>query len=148
MFHLFPWPNFLPTINFYILVIGFLRRRRQRTQINESWHDFFQILTFSIPLLMDWIQLILLYRRLLSLRIKSKYRLIKPHMLLRILAGYRANVQNKDLWTMLENNWNHFFWLTGETPVTLLNLVNTVQRTFYPNTDRGRKKVLNFQNQV
>ena len=55
---------------------------------------------------------------------------------------------HSDVWTNLEQNWNDFFWLTGETPHTLQLLVQQLEpiyRQYYP---RRRTSLLSFRNQV
>ena len=57
---------------------------------------------------------------------------------------YRTN----DLWGILETNWTHFFWLTGETPATLQIIVNRIQTLFRQQVNLGRPQILDFRNQV
>ena len=54
----------------------------------------------------------------------------------------------RDLWTVLETNWNFFFWLTGELPPTLSQLVNSLRNRFHDQIQLGRHPVLDFRNQV
>ena len=57
---------------------------------------------------------------------------------------YRTN----DLWAILEQNWNFFYWLTGELPISLQMLVNQIQNTFVPQIVLGRPPILDLRNQV
>ena len=59
----------------------------------------------------------------------------------------RANFINMDFWNILENNWTHFYCLTGEIPPTLTILVIQVQQN-YNRLLRGRRCVLSFRDQV
>ena len=60
----------------------------------------------------------------------------------------RATLENRDVWNNLESNWNDFFWLTGETPITLNELVQEMQNKFHPTFRRRRLGSLDFRNQV
>ena len=59
----------------------------------------------------------------------------------------RAMNQTRDVWALLETNWDHFYWLTGETPHTMLILVEAM-RNRVPRRRFGRPQVLDFRNQV
>ena len=59
---------------------------------------------------------------------------------------YRAD--SRDVWSNLQSNWVHFFWMTGETPHTLSNLVQELEKEFEPHYRCGRKCYLDFRNQV
>ena len=52
---------------------------------------------------------------------------------------FRILTDGNDVRSNLERNWIHFFWLTGETPVTLQNLVNCVKRDFCQSFLEGEK---------
>ena len=48
----------------------------------------------------------------------------------------------------LSANWTHFFWLTGETPCSLSELVVDIQNKFKHVNCPGRPCILDFRNQV
>ena len=64
------------------------------------------------------------------------------------ITFYRATINRRDVWENLTQHWLHFFWLTGETPDTLMHLVNNIDNFMGPFNSFGRKKVLNLKNQV
>ena len=125
-------------------------RIHKQNSLQQLLHfkDVIQMTTLCFPIIMDWITVLLLINRYFTLHSKIKRRLFKPHLLLRILAGYCANEYTKDVWQNLQTNWTHFFWLTGETPRTLKCMVQSLERYYYPYTNRGRKTLLDFKNQV
>ena len=51
------------------------------------------------------------------------------------------------MWDRLQDNWTHFYWLTGELPPTLQLIVNRLEVRFRHRT-RGRKCIITFRNQV
>ena len=56
----------------------------------------------------------------------------------------RAYTQRQDLWSMLERNWNDFYWLTGETPNTLHELMTELKNIFHP-LNESKKTSCRFQ---
>ena len=52
------------------------------------------------------------------------------------------------MWEKMEQNYLHFFWLTGETPETLTNLVERIKRDFLPYTKPGPNGSLDVRNKV
>ena len=69
-------------------------------------------------------------------------------MMLPFMHGFRMQDHAVDLWGVLEQNWVHFFWLTGETPQTLRTLVNKIEGVFFVHLSLGRNRKLDFHNQV
>ena len=61
---------------------------------------------------------------------------------------YRATLHDNDVWRSMQSNWNHFFWLTGETPETLQILVNILNRRFFWHRQYGRRSSLDLRHQV
>ena len=59
----------------------------------------------------------------------------------------RSNTSTNDLWFTLEQNWDHFFWLTGDIPPSLNLIVNEI-RPKLQIRGRGRKLSLSVRNQV
>ena len=55
---------------------------------------------------------------------------------------------NLDMWMILSNNWDNFYWLTGEIPPTLTLLVEEIENIFDTRRTSGRNGALNFRNQV
>ena len=60
----------------------------------------------------------------------------------------RSRFEENEVWNNLQTNWNHFFWLTGETPETLQILVNALHRNFFMHRQYGRKSSLDLRHQV
>ena len=52
-----------------------------------------------------------------------------------------------DLWNNLQNNWDNFFWLTGEIPTTLMSIVEAI-RPRCMRYHMGRTPKLSLHNQV
>ena len=141
--------DYFNIVNYLTVILQFQRLLQwQVLQYRTIWPQLFQMTSSLLTLMLDWIYLVYLYQKLLKLRNKKKCWLVLPHMLLQILAGYRANSHTRDVWELLENNWNNFFWLTGETPNTLQLVVDQIERNFYPYVNRGRKTKLDLWNQV
>ena len=63
------------------------------------------------------------------------------------MNGYKANLCSHDVWSLLQRNWIHF-WLTGETPQTLSQLVTEIEDKFFPLQSQGRKFLLDMRNKV
>ena len=60
---------------------------------------------------------------------------------------YRSNIERNNLWVKLEQNWDHFFWLTGEIPPSLQKLCDQLIDYFGRQLLRG-KCALSFRNRV
>ena len=105
------------------------------------------IMNFT-PTIVSMIQIFVQIIQVLKvLENRQKQILSKPHRLLHLLVGYRAQNAHHDVWINLEQNWNDFFWLTGETPQTLNALSLKLER-IYTTTFRMRRGLLDFKNQV
>ena len=61
---------------------------------------------------------------------------------------YRATISKSDVWVNLSKNWDHFFWLTGETPDSLQILLNRIQARVNLCRKRGRMSPMSHRNQV
>ena len=61
---------------------------------------------------------------------------------------YRATNVRQDVWMNLSANSNHFFWLTGEVPQTLIMIVNKLQNRFQLHRQLGRRSGIDLRNQV
>ena len=59
----------------------------------------------------------------------------------------RPQYTHIDLRKELINNWNHFYWLTGEVPPTFNLLLDEIA-TNLPRKCVGQNPVLNIENQV
>ena len=73
------------------------------------------------------------------------------HIFFKNAASYlfhRVSLNVTDVWLAMERNWDHFFWLTGETPHSLRSLVNKIQAKFVPNFYQMRRSRLDLKNQV
>ena len=55
---------------------------------------------------------------------------------------------HRDVWRNMQHNWDDFYWLTGETPITLQVLVNQIEHRNIFNNPLGRPGALDFRNQV
>ena len=143
-----PAATYLQIMELFHLMYIYIRQLRSGRKSINMFQEMMQIMNSSLPMLLPCISVIILYCRYLKMKSTKRKRLWKPHMLLRILAGYRANEQTHDVWRLLESNWTHFFWLTGETPVTLQGLVDALENHYYPYIYRGHRTLLDFHNQV
>ena len=134
--------------NFFRMIILFIRWRRIRVENEDDEEDLmiFNLCNNFLHSLLNWLRLILYFFRLRH-RLANK-RLFKPHLMLPPMAGFRARLLGQDMWTILERNWVHFFWLTGETPDTLRILVQRLQFHFLPHLHIGRQQAIDFRNQV
>ena len=115
----------------YKLLVGILTHMHHESSLVHGLH------TFGVP-----------FSQIPSIEVREKRKLVQPHMVLCILAGYTSNTHTRDVWQLLQTNWNHFFWLTGETPDTLRNMITKIERRFNPNVERGCKSLLDMRNQV
>ena len=52
------------------------------------------------------------------------------------------------MWSNLEENWSHFFWLIGETPDTLTILINRIEAKYINCSSYGPESNLNLKNKV
>ena len=90
MIHFLPIANYLQALQLFAII---LRRRRQlihrNNNANNMLFDLLQIMHLCEQNVFSWINLVHLVRQYLSLHRKNKRRLYKPHLLLKILAGYR-----------------------------------------------------------
>ena len=57
-------------------------------------------------------------------------------------------LNGQNLWLILQQNWIHFSWLTGETPETFNILVQRIERNFLNMYNIGRSPAIDFRNQV
>ena len=61
---------------------------------------------------------------------------------------HSANWVWRDVWINMSTNWVDFFWLTGETPQTLGQLVDQLDQTFIHLFNNRRGCKLDIRNQV
>ena len=61
---------------------------------------------------------------------------------------FRVTVNNCDVWNKLSHNWDHFSWLTGETPDTLNILIDRLKARINLCRKRGRLSPISTRNQV
>ena len=52
-----------------------------------------------------------------------------------------------DVWKDLSTNWNHFYWLTGETPVSMQIIIEGIRENFFNYHLHGNNR-LDFRNQI
>ena len=57
-------------------------------------------------------------------------------------------MNDTDVWRKLSSNWNHFFWLTGETPDTLDVLIDRLKARMNVFRRTGRISFMTTRNQV
>ena len=81
--------TFVQIINLFFRVVGHIRKQRKLRIINDE-SDIEAILIFNnyMQNVMQWLHIILMFIKFVSLK-RRKRRLIKPHLLLQILGGYR-----------------------------------------------------------
>ena len=63
-------------------------------------------------------------------------------------SNNRSISQTTDVWSNLERNWIHFFWLTGETPHSLSKLVEKLEPIYNSHSTPGKDSALDFKNKV
>ena len=63
------------------------------------------------------------------------------------LSHCRCEYSKNDMWSLLERNWDNFYWLTGEIPPTLNYLVEEIEDKVNL-LHTGRNPVISFRNQV
>ena len=56
---------------------------------NQSIMDLQQLIQMSENIIINWIQLLMMVRQFFIMRRLNRRRLLKPHLLLHLLAGYR-----------------------------------------------------------
>ena len=61
---------------------------------------------------------------------------------------FRSSASAQDVWSCLEKNWNNFFGLTGESPVSLTILVWQIQQNYFHLFTEGSRCKLDLRNQV
>ena len=61
---------------------------------------------------------------------------------------FRATVTDIDVWRKLSTNWDHFFWLTGETPDTLDVIIDRLHHRMNIHRRCGRISFMSTRNQV
>ena len=143
-----PFVDYSIIINFFRIILQFLRVRRLRVLAEQEEEEDLQLLAAaqnSFSLFLSWLRLLMLFLRM---RRKRRRLLIKPHLMLPFMPGFRINAIGMDVWASLEQNWVHFFWLTGETPQTLTILVNTLRNRNFVHLRLGRIPSIDFRNQV
>ena len=164
-----------------ILIIQIFRMWNILWQIKSCSANHLQIMMCPNVLnVISWLRIIALFKKLLSVIImgKRKQKKTKPHVVLKLLHGYRyifcsmilfmnlvydkfhfflcislitcyrSTNRSPDVWVNLETNWNHFYWLTGEIPVSLSIMCDKIKSKFIPYRDSGRRNSLDFRNQV
>ena len=76
----------------------------------------------------------------MSLEFHNLFYLNKP-------INCRSTDNHHDVWRTLSQNWNHFYWLTGETPDTLNIIVQGLRSNFF-RLHQHRNNALNLHNKV
>ena len=64
-----------------------------------------------------------------------------------ICSVARCVDNSHDVWSDLRKNWNHFYWLTGETPVSMDILLQGLTDSYFRNHE-NRNNSLNLRNQI
>ena len=75
-------------LQFFQLVVTWLRILRNKRIANEEFMQFMQIMFNFFRMIMIWLDLVLILLRWLDYN-RKKNRLFKPHLLIRLLGGYR-----------------------------------------------------------
>ena len=79
--------NFTHILNFFILILKWREAIHQRRS-NSNLIELFSLMTNNMNMTLNALQLIALIMRWVRLR-KAKKLLLKPHLLLPLLGGYR-----------------------------------------------------------
>ena len=150
MIPIFPFDQVLRLFNIFIFLNARIRQHKRIGGVNESERDIIILLSVNLNMLYEFLKLLeIIYPRLMLVKLKSsKRKLVKPHILLHLMHGYRATLNSTDVWAKLQENWTHFFWLTGETPDTLNILVERICIKFMTFKSYGPNGILDLKNQV
>ena len=81
--------NLPGVLQFFALVLRWLRILRNKHEANQQFLEFVQIMFNFFRLIMDWLNLVTLVLRWIQIT-EQKRRLFKPHLLIRLLGGYRC----------------------------------------------------------
>ena len=141
------WNHVLQTLQLFTTLIFRLRHIRNANEQDEV--AMLILIQFQLDILRQYLNLMHFIHHMRTIRYRRrKKKLIKPHFLLQLLHGYRVTFISRNVWNNLKTNWSHFFWLTGETPDTLNDLTNQIQRIFLPYRRTGPETSLDIRNQV
>ena len=81
--------NLPGVLNLFALILRWIRILRNRRIANERFVEFVQIMMNFFRIVMHWLNLMVLVMRWMNLIQKKNRRLFKPHLLIRLLGGYR-----------------------------------------------------------
>ena len=70
------------------------------------------------------------------------------HIAFYAFSCFRSTLENKDVWANMECNWVHFFWLTGETPKTLMSMVKNIDQQYFHQFQMIEAGKTDLKNQV
>ena len=139
-----PVDHFLQVLQIFVAIIRHLASVRQHNDIEMA--HIIMILNGSLQNCLQYLQMLSTYLdRNGRKRTKS---LMKPHYLVTLFNAYRCNLHNNDVWMNMQQNWSHFFGLTGETPETLQVLVHRVSAKFENCKMYGPDTKLDLRNKV
>ena len=113
--------------------------------MREEDNELLGLFVNTLNIINSWLRFI---TAVIRWRRNRKRRLFKPHLMLPFMQGFQMRVISRDLWATLEQNWVHFFWLTGESPQTLNALVVRLRNLFFVHNNFGRNPIIDFRNQV
>ena len=149
MIYLYPFQD---ALNLFKLLLWYLQRRYQRLLSHEDDDDHMDLLFIcqqQEKIAYRYMKVLSLLVQMRNLQVwRRKRRLVKPHMLIKLMHGYRATLYSSDVWINMQRNWTHFFWLTGETPDTLSILVQRLIAKFISFWSKGPESMIDFRNQV
>ena len=131
-----PLPDLLNMLKIVFSLLKLVHSRRQEITRRNKMHNVIKLLQeyrFEILLIF----LFKIYILFLFLWNIPKF----------VFVFNRVTTEHHDMWEQLQNNWNHFFWLTGEIPPTFTKLVERIQQLVTVHR-RGRKLILDLKNQV
>ena len=84
--------NIPGVLQFFTLVVRWLQILRNKRISNEVFIDLNQFMGTFLQLTMLWLNLIMLIRRWIHIRRRKRY-LLKPHLLIPLLGGYRFEIK-------------------------------------------------------
>ena len=148
MIPIVPLGSALKIIHIFLHFIWHHRKRSIQNNVNDDLElvNLLQLLSNIRHDCLSYFALVHKFQQLQQCR--KRKTLSKPHFLISLLRGYQSRVHNRDVWINLEQNWSHFFWLTGETPQTLEILINRVESKFLNCRNSGPDSNLNLRNKV
>ena len=99
-----PFLDFRHFLNLFMQMVVILRVRRLNRFDVQDENEILIMLLNSMTLILEYLRCVVLIRTVMKRRMpKKRKQLVKPHILLRLLLGYRSEFTCKSLMRM---KWN------------------------------------------